>query len=244
LAGLKQNDVLLLLADKPLGAVTDLTKHLRTATDAPVALKLIRAGKPVTIQVRPVYRVTLGPATEQKTEYYIGVSIEAADEALRAQLALPKGQGVVVNDVVSGSPAEKAGVKKYDILLDLGGKHIDSPESLTRQVQSAQDKPTTLKLLRAGKALVLPVTGTVRKVEVSAYDDAIRVWMLAPTRRGYGSRFGEALQSPGAFHRIGLAAPASGDDLRQRLDRVENELKAIRAALDQVNESLKTKIRD
>src|SRR5205807_1114219 len=71
-AGLKQNDIVLSLAGKPLAAADDLPKQLKAAGEAPVPLKILRAGKPITIQVRPVYRVTLGPVTEQKAEYYIG----------------------------------------------------------------------------------------------------------------------------------------------------------------------------
>src|SRR5439155_18219225 len=119
-AGLKQNDVLLSLGGQPLAAADDLTKQLKAAGEAAAPLKVLRAGKPITIQVRPIYRVTLAPVAEQKTEYYIGVSIDAPDDAVRAQLALPNGQGVVVSEVVSGSPAEKAGVKKHDVVLELG----------------------------------------------------------------------------------------------------------------------------
>src|SRR5262249_4482623 len=60
-AGLKQNDLLVALADKPLASADDLTKHLKAAGEATVPLKVLRAGRVVTLQVRPVYRVTLGP---------------------------------------------------------------------------------------------------------------------------------------------------------------------------------------
>src|SRR5712691_2856917 len=135
-AGLKQNDILLFLADKPLATADDLTKQLKAAGETAVPLKVLRAGKPITIQVRPIYRVTLGPVEERKTEYYLGVSIDPVDDALRAQLELPAGHGVVVNDVSGGSPAEKSGVKKHDIVLELAGKPIDSPETLAAHVQS------------------------------------------------------------------------------------------------------------
>ena len=147
-AGLKQYDVLLTLADKPLAAPHDLTKQLKTAGEKTVPLKILRAGKPITLQVRPVYQVTLGPVEEHKTEFYLGVSIAPLDDALRAQLALPSKQGVIVSDVTKGSPAEKAGVKKHDIVLELGDKKIDSLETLATQVQTLRDKPVYVKVLR------------------------------------------------------------------------------------------------
>jgi C-terminal processing protease CtpA/Prc len=243
-AGLKQNDILLSLADKPLAAADDLTKQLKAAGDSAVPLKVLRAGKPITIQVRPVYHVTIGAAREQKTEYYFGVSIEPADEALRAQLSLPSGQGVLVSDVVSGSPAEKAGVKKHDIVLELGGKPIDSPQTLASQVQTAQDKPTTLKLLRAGKPVTLPITGAVRKVETNPRQEAMRFWMVDHQAATVATLLRDSRMNETAAHRA--------QDLRERLDHLEQELKALRRiedvekelkalheVLDKVNESLK-----
>lgn len=236
-AGLKQNDILLTLGDKQLASADDLTRHLKAAGESPVPLKLLRAGKPVTVQVRPSYHVTLGPVAEPKTEYYIGVSLDPADDALRAQLGLPPGQGVLITDVVAGSPAEKAGVHKHDVVLELAGKPVANPEELARQVQAARDTPTTLRLLRAGKPMTLQVTGAVRKAEATTPQEAafrlyaadLQPWILANGTRMRGDVPVKV-----------WAAPADGtDDLRQRLDHLEKELKALREALDKLNETLK-----
>jgi C-terminal processing protease CtpA/Prc len=235
-AGLKQNDILLTLAGQPLAAADDLRKHLKAAGESAVPLKVLRAGKPLVVQVRPVYRVTLGPAAEHKTEYYIGVSIDAPDDAVRAQLALPAGQGVIISDVLQGSPAEKAGIKKHDIVLDMGGKLIDSPQTLASLVQAAQDRPTTLKVLRAGKPVAIPITGAVRKVEASSSSDAY--YQVLALRQEAATLADKIDYVNLANRRVKLAARAGGDDLRQRLDQLEQELKAIRAAVDKVNETL------
>jgi C-terminal processing protease CtpA/Prc len=168
LAGLKQYDVLLTLADKPLASADDLTKHLKAAGEAPVPLKLLRGGKRKTIQVRPNYRVTLAPVGEDKKEYFLGISLGSIDEALRSQLALSAGQGVIITEVVKESPAEKAGVKPHDVVLELGDKAVESSEKLAAQVQADQDKPTTLKVLRAGKPLSIAITPAVREVKTDA----------------------------------------------------------------------------
>ncbi|HLJ95650.1 MAG TPA: PDZ domain-containing protein [Gemmataceae bacterium] len=239
--GLKPNDILLTLGGQPLAAAEDVRKQLKAAGESAVPLKILRAGKPLTIQVRPIYRVTLGPVVEAKAEYFIGVNIDAVDDAIRAQLALPEGQGVVVNDVISGSPADKAGVKKHDILLEIGGKRIDNPQDLAREVQLAQDKPTTLKLLRGGKPLTLPVTGSLRPVEPSAAQEDYRVWLLE-RQLGQAALKDNLSRSLITLRDLKRAdsAVGSGEDLGQRLDHVEQELKALRAAIDKVNEALRT----
>jgi serine protease Do len=254
-AGIKQNDVLLMLADKPLAAADDLAKQLKAAGESAIALKLIRAGKPLTIQVRPIYRVTIGPADEQKTEYYLGVSINPIDDALRSQLDLPAGQGVVVNDVVKASPADKAGVKKNDVVLTLGDKPIDSPEALSHNVQAIKTKSTTLKLLRSGKLIIVPITGAARTVTVPPSRETIHLWLMdQPQEVLFRDGIRHSIRSFPLANAVDFTAkgPVASEELKVRLDRVDNELKALRRieslekelkelrqALEKVNESLK-----
>ena len=97
-------------------------------------------------------------------------------------------------------------------------------------VQATQDKPTTLKLLRAGKPLTIPITGAVRQVEASPPQEALRVWMLdqsSGTRPIHGLNLRRELG-------LQLAAPAGAEDLGQRLDHVAKELQALRAAVDKI----------
>ena len=250
-AGLQQNDILLSLADKPLGTVGDLIKQLKAAGDSPVPLHILRAGKPVTIQVRPIYRVTLGPVGEQKTENYIGISVIGPNDYMRAQLGLTDGKGMVVNQVEKGSPAEKAGVKKYDIVLELNGKPIDSPESLKRQVQAAQEYVSALKILRAGKPMTINVLPATRKVEVSPNPEAGYRTLLLNTAEVDMARLalGTTIQSgpvvvADQFLRQSLVQngqSVDANELRRRLDHLEKELTAVHAALDKINETLKDK---
>jgi C-terminal processing protease CtpA/Prc len=256
---LQQNDILLSLGGQPLAVAADVAKQLKAAGESAVPLKLLRAGTPITIQVRPIYRVTLGPATQHKTEYFIGVSINPLDDAVRAQLSLRGGLGVVVNDVIAGSPAEKAGVKKHDILLEMGGKRIESPEALMQLVQAGGDKPTTLKLLRAGKPMTLPIVPAVRQVEVSVPEQALRVWLASgdpfleqlatqdPAKVRFPDRNAELTLRLDRLDKE-LKSQRSGErSLRrelERLDRVEQELKALRAALEKLNQTLKAQRRD
>ena len=239
-AGLRQNDILLSLADKPLAQADDLSRHLKAAGETDVTLKLLRAGKPVTLTVRPVYRVTIGPAGGGKTtDYFIGVSAAPPDGALRAHLNLPDGKGMVVNDVVRGAPAEKAGVKPHDILLEMGGKPLGSTETLVAQVQAARDKPTPLTLLRAGKTITVEVTPEPREAEADAEREAVRLWTLghqAHPEWYRGSNF--------AFPTLGRPVPSQAvpqaDATGRRLEALDKELKALREAVEELRDTLKT----
>jgi serine protease Do len=236
-AGLKQNDILLHVADKPLASPEDLSKQLKAAGDTPVWLYLVRSGKPVRVQVRPVYRVTLGPVGEKKTDFYIGVGVAHPDDTLRAHVELPAGVGLVATEIVPNSPAAKVGVKVHDILLELDGKPLDSPETLVAQVQAARDKATPLKLLRAGKPLTLSIAPELRTVETASPHEGLRFWTV---RQPYNPHtdFNLTGHPFGTLHG-NVRFPPHEDPVDKRLDHLDQQLKELRQAIDELRDSLK-----
>lgn len=54
----------------------------------------------------------------------LGVQIEKVSAVLAEQLDLPKDSGIVIADVTAGGAAEKAGMKKNDVLLKLADKDV------------------------------------------------------------------------------------------------------------------------
>jgi hypothetical protein len=236
-SGLQENDILLDLADKPLASADDLSTQLKAVGEAPVPLRLLRAGKRFDVQVRPVYRVTIGPVRVEKTDFYVGIAVTHADELLRAHVVLPAGAGLVATQVVAHSPAEKAGVKVHDILLEMNGKPLDSPETLVTQVQATGNKATALKLLREGKPLTVTITPEVRKIEADPHHQAVRLWSVP----GYSHPQWELDLSghPRASLRGNVRGTPSDDPVEKRLDNLDRELKELRQAIEEVRDALK-----
>ncbi|WP_347244408.1 PDZ domain-containing protein [Thermogutta sp.] len=96
------------------------------------------------------------------SEVWIGVVVEEVPEALRAHLDLPKEQGLLVTSVAKDSPAEKAGIKLHDILLEASGKPLATPNDLVSVVQEKKDQPIEIKLFRKGKTETVKVTPAPR----------------------------------------------------------------------------------
>jgi serine protease Do len=89
----------------------------------------------------------------------IGVSIRDlhADEAARAKL--PRGGGVLVQHVESGSPAAKAGLKADDVIVEFDGERVRSARNFTRLVQETPDGRTVkATIVRNGARQTLDVT--------------------------------------------------------------------------------------
>ena len=107
--------------------------------------------------VRPIVRRILESGSYKPL--YLGVTgynVETVNQI--SQTPLPVDSGVVVRSVMKGSPAESAGVKKDDIILNLDGKSVDSMNALkTLLLQYKLEDKASLTVLRKGKEVKLEI---------------------------------------------------------------------------------------
>ena len=98
------------------------------------------------------FRVPAIPRAEEEGLRAAGALFEKVAEALRTQLDLPEGEGLVVTKVDEGGTAESAGLRKNDILLEVDGKKIAS----VREVRENLKDAASATVLRKGKRETLP----------------------------------------------------------------------------------------
>ncbi len=83
---------------------------------------------------------------------WIGVYVQRVTPDIAESLDLDDNNGALVADVTVGGPAEKAGVKRGDIIIELNGNKIDEMPELPKLVASyAPGTKTKLKVIRNGK---------------------------------------------------------------------------------------------
>lgn len=86
----------------------------------------------------------------------LGFYTQDIDARLAAALKLESTQGVLVTDVAAGGAADKAGLKRGDVITLINGKNVaDSSELKTRLYEAKPDEVLTFAILRKGKALNL-----------------------------------------------------------------------------------------
>lgn len=138
-------------------AIARMTRGLTWVFVAAGVSGLILAGN-FAYSAEPAPRAPLDRVVSSPTDMWIGVVVEEVPEVLRAQVDLPEDQGLLVTSVAKDSPAEKAGIKVHDILLEAAGKPLTKPGDLVDVVQEKKDKPIEIKVLRKGKTQTVQVT--------------------------------------------------------------------------------------
>jgi membrane-associated protease RseP (regulator of RpoE activity) len=86
----------------------------------------------------------------------LGVSVLELSEQLAEKYGVKGKEGVLVSSVNAGSPADKAGLKAGDVILEANGTSIADADSLTRALRRIPDGDTVeLQIYRDGKPMVL-----------------------------------------------------------------------------------------
>jgi serine protease Do len=83
---------------------------------------------------------------------WLGVMIQNVTPEIAQSFDLEDTKGALVGDVLKDTPAEKAGVKRGDIVVELEGKKVEDAGSLSRMVAAITPGTTvTLVVIRDGK---------------------------------------------------------------------------------------------
>jgi membrane-associated protease RseP (regulator of RpoE activity) len=90
---------------------------------------------------------------------FLGVYAEDIDKEKIARYGLREAKGVGVTKVVSGSPAEKAGLRKDDVIVRFDNENVTSVRKLNRLVtEVAPDQTVRLGISRGGSEQEVSVT--------------------------------------------------------------------------------------
>ncbi|PYR17168.1 MAG: peptidase S1 [Acidobacteria bacterium] len=98
---------------------------------------------------------------------YMGVGLRDVDADLERSLKLTVDHGALVQDITAGSPADRAGLRPYDIITSLDDRAIASDDQLIREISArAPGSAARLRLVRDGH----DQTVTVKLAERPARD--------------------------------------------------------------------------
>ncbi len=111
---------------------------------------------------------------------WLGVMIQDITPELAKPFGLEEAKGVVLSDVTKGSPAEKAGLKRGDVLIRFNGKKVENAPTLSRLVAATPpDTKVKVDVIRDGKEKTIRVAiGTMSQEEAGQLSEATMDWGL------------------------------------------------------------------
>ena len=140
---------------------------------------------------------------------FMGVGLTDVTPALQRSLNLGVAHGAMVQDVNAASPAERAGLRPYDVIVDVDSRQVMTNEELIRDI-SARQPGTVVRLgvMRDGRRQAL----TVQLAERPARGEE------PPAPPDNGGRPRPAQPEPGGEQALGLAVRELDRNFAGRLE--------------------------
>ena len=83
---------------------------------------------------------------------WLGVAIQGVTDELKTILDLPSASGALISEVFAGSPAEKGGLKRQDVIIKFNGEDVESSGDLPKIVAAVKPgSKVKIKIIRDGK---------------------------------------------------------------------------------------------
>jgi serine protease Do len=126
---------------------------------------------------------------------YLGVRSGQVTEDDKEAFNLKTKKGAIIGEVERGTPADKAGLKKYDVIIEVNGKTIkDHNDLMFRIAEIEPGEKTEVKVIRDGNEKIITVTlgerpsnGEQEASVASGKDIGINITTITPRlARRYG----------------------------------------------------------
>jgi serine protease Do len=150
-AGIRRGDVILRFGGKPVRDVRDLPKMVaETPVGSEAEVGIQRDGKPLTV------RIWIGALQEERVARLrpqdppFGLAVQDISPELARDLGVPEGMGVAVTRVTPGSPADEAGLRRGDVILEANREPVGTREELDRLMRRRSGEGSLLFLVRRG----------------------------------------------------------------------------------------------
>jgi serine protease Do len=152
-AGIKTGDIIIEIGGKEIRDSHELLQK--------VAVLIV--GEKVKVKIRrdggeKIFEITVGERKDERTlaekgksgEYY-GMTVQEMTPEMATHFGLPEKTGVIITQVREGSPADDAGLKEQDIILQLNRVKISSMKEFLKEISGDRRKETVLLLIKRGE---------------------------------------------------------------------------------------------
>ncbi len=153
--GVQRGDVIVSFDGKPIEGMDELPRIVAsTEPDKKVEVVVIRDGKKKTLRIKlgtlreDQIAARAGGGTEPGS---FGIAVQDLTPEVAEQLGVDSDEGVVVTGVQPGSPAEEAGIRRGDVILEVNQKEVADTEEFVAATEEAEK---ALLLVRRGESSI------------------------------------------------------------------------------------------
>ena len=149
--GIERGDVILSFDGQPIESMDELPRIVAaTEPNKKVEVVVVRDGKRKTLRIE-LGTLEEGPIAAQargdEPESAFGIAVQDLTPEVAEQLGVDEAEGVVVTGVLPGSPADEAGIRRGDVVLEVDQTPIEDSDDFASATEDAQK---ALLLVRRG----------------------------------------------------------------------------------------------
>jgi serine protease Do len=153
-AGIETGDVIVEFDGKIVADSNDLPRMVAPLpVGKTVSVKVSRSGNVADREVK------IGQLEEQKEEVAnastrkpLGMTVQNITPEIAKGLGLKSETGVVVANVIPGSPAAQADIRSGDVIQQVNKKPVKNVEDFKQRIENAKDQETVLLLIQRGES--------------------------------------------------------------------------------------------
>ncbi|MDR2175987.1 MAG: Do family serine endopeptidase [Synergistaceae bacterium] len=142
-AGLRRGDVVVSIGNETVKDVQTFVNKVRAQSPgAALRLKVIREGKPVTVTVKldempgtEGRAARSGPSSGESALEDVGIAVSGLTPEMARRYRLDRSSGIVVAEVEENSPAQLAGIREGDLILEVNGRKVNDISELNSALQ-------------------------------------------------------------------------------------------------------------
>jgi serine protease Do len=153
-AGLKQGDIILSFDGKKIEDSSELPRVVAsTPVGKEVNIQLFRNGKTISVQAKiaEMEEKKKEAEKERPLEKPVGILVQDVTPEIARSLGMERPRGIVVAQIEPGSPADEAGMRRGDVILEVDRKPIENVEAFRKVIREAKENTVLLFLIRRGE---------------------------------------------------------------------------------------------
>jgi serine protease Do len=153
-AELAPGDVITALQGVSVTSAAQLNRLIAaSAPETRLKIRLLRDGSALTVVVRVADQLELAQTQEARPGYaLLGIRVDPVSDSVAQSVGMPETAGVIVVEVVAGSPADSVGIAKGDIIFQVDGEDVNDENQFRKNVGDAIQTGSVIVLLRDGES--------------------------------------------------------------------------------------------